>query len=152
MTNTYPHSNLDKLINTESLHITIRALAAIIKEGELPYLTTGMFFFSLKDTDVAELDRMRSETETYLAGFMAGQIGVPSNALRNIITLCLLLATAEGRPDIDAKQLRLGILKLCEILKIEMEFRCSERNIPPNYCRYTLFETTERPCFASQFS
>jgi len=112
--------NLNEIIDDPTIHISVRQLAAQLvsdyNEG-IFYRSTGSFFYGLSNYLLADLFTLQSGFDEEYLEWISNPTDKTSYNLRNLTTLALLLARAEGQTEITAEVLQLTLPWLCSLIR-----------------------------------
>lgn len=112
--------NLNEIIDDPTIHISVRQLAAQLvsdyNEG-IFYRSTGSFFYGLSNYLLADLFTLQQGFDDEYLEWISNPTEKTSYNLRNLTTLALLLARAEGQTEINTEVLQLTMPWLCRIIR-----------------------------------
>lgn len=133
--------NLKEVMNDVSLHVSLRNFCAYLleaKQTNQPYRSTGSFFYGLPNFAVNDLYSFQEGFDEDYSGWLVSNKLDEQLALKNLTTLALVLANAEGMPDIAAKVLQEALPNLVALIKLEHAYRQGLAVV--DYKQYSLFD------------
>lgn len=143
--------NLQEMVNAYDLHMAIRSLAGALMITPKQYITVGEFFYSINNMTVSDLYDMQANFDEDFSKYLAGAALNHTSGLKNLTTLCLLLARAEGYPEIKAEVIQEVMPQLCKLIQQEKRYRNGTDKKAPDYKKMQLFTKRVEPNIMGQY-